>query len=244
MFSSIFIWYVYAPEQWQPAQVFFPMIIALSLVSMFINTRWNMIIGTIIASLLILTLYFFTNSIPRDAGQLLQIMIAVIMVVFSTYVGQSIRELNSQLHNQSNSASTDAILYLHQVRPLIESEFARGYRYNYPIVMIRMNGLIKEEKTKKQSSLDENTQQIDQQMAAFLTQNLRVTDILVHLSAVNDFLLICPGINRDNASHMINRLTELVTHENFAGFTHTIASFPHDGRSFEALLSKLGVMDI
>ena len=244
LFSSIFLWYVFTPEQWQPAQLFFPTILALSLISLFVNIRWNAVIGTIGVSLLLLAVYFITTPAAHDASQLIQIMIAIIIVLFSTYLGQSIRTLKDQLQNQSNPAGNDSILYLNQVRPLIESEFARGYRYNYPIVMVRIKGLPKEENSKSKNLLEENLQKLDQQMASFLTQNLRVTDILVHLAAVNDFLLICPSINQENATHMIKRLTELVSREKFAGFTHTIASFPHDGRSFEALLNKLGIMDV
>jgi GGDEF domain-containing protein len=144
----------------------------------------------------------------------------------------------AQLSRTNELIETDnenGVYHYRQIQTIIEAEFARAFRYNFPIVLIRLEG-------RQDHLADQPTQtlnQLDHKMMRFLATNLRVTDILVRMDGINDFLVICPNIETEEAEKMLNRLTRVAAAQDHFGFQYTLNAFPKDGHSFEELFEQL-----
>lgn len=165
----------------------------------------------------------------------LEVGLVLLIASFATIAGKEFRH-NFQNETKSGVIDTEnGIYHYQQIQTIIESEFARGFRYGFPIVLVQVST--------DQSQVDEKNrsvlERIDQSMVDFLTKYLRTTDILVRMDGLNNFLIICPGIEQNEARMMVERLTRLSNEHKLTGFHSSIASFPKDGHSFDELYEHL-----
>jgi len=172
---------------------------------------------------------------------IIELLLLLVIISLSSILGDRFHH-QFQTEGETSFATDQKVVYHYQqILTTIESEFARGFRYGFPIVLVRMRGINNKSREK---ICKYPFQQLDKLMVNFLANNIRMTDILARMDGPNNFLLICPGIETEEAELMIKRLTQLLLTRELIGFSHVIASFPKDGRSFDELFERLNQQSI
>ena len=217
----------------------YPTLLAtITILILLIKTRWKQGTPLIIFGALVSYSVFsiINGGHSHTSSYIIELLLLVVITILSSSVGDTFHHYFQSEGEAFFNADHKVIYHYQQIRTIIESEFARGFRYGYPIVLVRVQGINSKsiEKTSKSPS-----QQVDKLVGDFLTKNLRMTDILVRMDGLNNFLLICPGIETEEAKLMIDRLTQLSRTRELIGFNHVIACFPKDGRSFDELFERI-----
>jgi hypothetical protein len=225
----------------------FPIVFGISIVlALFSSYQFKLSIplNLIIYLVFFLLVYILTDEISLSASHyLIYGGMLVIGVVVASITGKKLRKFADEYSAVALIIESNTVLQVEHVRSMIESEFARGIRYGYPISVISFEGN------------PEGKEQIDQaaeiltnvfkkqisanQLSKFLLERSRVTDILVHRDDTNQYLLICPGIETDQAKQLTDRLEDDVQQIGILEFEHKTVSFPKDARSFDAILEIL-----
>jgi hypothetical protein len=226
-----------------------PLMFAIALpLSLYTSHAWKVGFSTnlLIVFVINLIIHLVTNQNLQPFFQYLaEFFLLVLTVVASTICGQTLRKFEAEYNLVSTLFADKKIPHLHDIRPLIESEFARGTRYNYPISMVLLQS-----KTDQNTAIQQKAEFLTKlfqeriagnELSTFLTEKSRITDILVKSEEANDYLMICPGTDRPSAEHLIERLREAQTNGKMIDFQATIAAFPDDARTFNSLLERLRI---
>jgi len=224
-----------------------PLLFAIALpLSIYTSHTWKFGIST---NLLIVFIINVATHLTADqtiqpfSQYLSEFIVLVSIVVPATFCGRYLREFITEYNLVASLFVNKKIPHLDDVRPLIESEFARGTRYNYPISMVLVQS-----NTDQNTALQEKAEYLttlfrerlaDTELSSFLFEKSRITDILVKSEEENDYLLICPGTDRISAEQLIERLKNVQENGKIIAFHSTIAEFPDDARSFGSLLDYL-----
>jgi signal transduction histidine kinase len=224
-----------------------PLVFAIALpLSLYTSHTWKLGISS---NLLIVFVINLIIHLVRDQSllpyyqYLAEFILLVLTVVASTICGKTLRKFETEYNLVSTLFADKKIPRLGDIRPLIESEFARGTRYNYPISMVLLQSKT-DQNTELQQKAEFLTKLFQERIAGnelstFLIEKSRITDILVKSEEENIYLMICPGTDRPSAEHLIERLRTAQTNGNMIDFQATIAAFPDDARSFNSLLERL-----
>lgn len=209
--------------------------------------------------------YFFKLSIPVNVLVFLVIFLAVYIqtdeinnsvthyfvyggmltvgIVLSSITGKMLKKFEEEYNAVALVSETNTVLEVNHVRSMIESEFARGIRYGYPISVIAFEG-----NPQGKEQIDVAAELLTRlfkdkisanQLSKFLQEKCRVTDILVHRDDTNQYLLLCPGIESEQAHQLTERLESAAKDINLLEFSHKTAAFPADARSFDAIIEFL-----
>jgi signal transduction histidine kinase len=221
--------------------------IALPL-SLYTSHTWKFGISSNLLIVLIINLiiHLVTHQNAQPFYQYLaEVILLALTVVPATICGQKLRMFATEYDLVSSLFADKKIPHLDDIRSLIESEFARGTRYNYPISMVLLQS-----KSDQNAELQQKAEFLTNlfreriagnELSTFLIEKSRITDILVKSEEENEYLMICPGTDRTSAEHLIERLRTAQTSGKMVDFHATIAAFPDDARSFNSLLERLKI---
>ncbi|MDX9863660.1 MAG: hypothetical protein RBT34_02530 [Anaerolineaceae bacterium] len=137
------------------------------------------------------------------------------------------------------------VYQLEKAGPLIETEFMRSRRYDYPICAL----VVEPENGAGNWPLDEDLERAVRaievrirekyattELAETIADLTRQTDFVIDMDLPGRFLLICPEINQENAGKFLARLQERVYQSLGVRLRCGVAAFPEDAPSFEGLL--------
>jgi hypothetical protein len=244
--TAIFLVTYYLPFGITDARSFhwvFGVSIVLSLATCY-QFKLSIPLNVIIYLTFFLIIYILTDEITSSLGHyILYGGMLVVGVIAASITGKRLREFVEEYNAVALIIESNTVLEVNHVRSMIESEFARGIRYGYPISVIQFVGDPRG-KPEIDVAADILTKLFKEQISAnqlskFLQEKCRVTDILVHRDGTNQYLLLCPGIESDQAKQLTDRLDAAVKEVGLLDFSHKAVSFPSDARSFDAILELL-----
>lgn len=221
-----------------------PLVFAIALpLAIYTSHSWKfgIAINLLLFFLINLIIHLMTNQSAQPWFQYFaEFILLALIVTPATICGHLLREFVAEYNLVSSLFADKEIPHLVDVRSLIESEFARGTRYNYPITMVLLQSR-SDQNTDLQQKAEYLTNLFRERLAGnelsnFLLEKSRITDILVKAEGENNYLLICPGTDRSSAEHLIERLRSAQTSGTTIDFQATVAAFPEDARSFNSLL--------
>lgn len=214
--------------------------------SLYASHAWKFGIpaNLLIAYMINLTLHLVIDQNAQPFYQYLAEFILLSLVVIpSTVCGRQLRDFIAEYKLVSSLFADQNIPRLDDVRSLIESEFARGSRYNYPISLVLLRSKPDTSSTRQQQAeylADLFREHLaGNELSTFLYEKSRITDILVRSEIDNEYLLICPGTDRQSAELLIDRLKNVQSNRQMVDFQSSIAAFPDDARSFNSLIEHL-----
>ena len=226
-----------------------PLAFAIALpLSLYTSHTWKFGISANLLIVLIFNLIIHLVTQPNSQPfyqYLAEFSLLALTVIAATICGQKLREFAKEYDLVSALFADKKIPHLDDIRSLIESEFARGTRYNYPISVVLLQSNT-DQNAELQHKAEFLTNLFSERLAGnelsdFLLEKSRITDILVKSEVENDYLMICPGTDRPSAELLIERLRKAQTNGKMVGFQATIAAFPDDARSFNSLLEHLRI---
>ena len=244
--TAIFLATYYLPFGMSEARSFhwvFGVSIVLALATCY-QFKFSIPVNVLIYLTFFLIIYILTDEITSSVGHyILYGGMLVVGVITASYTGRKLRGFVEEYNAVALIIESNTVLEVNHVRSMIESEFARGIRYGYPISVIQFEG---DPKGKPEIDLAAEIltklfkEQISaNQLSKFLQEQCRVTDILVHRDDTNQFLLLCPGIEAEQAKQLTDRLDIAVDDVGLLDFSYKSVSFPADARSFDAILELL-----
>lgn len=134
---------------------------------------------------------------------------------------------------------------IEEAGPVIETEFIRSRRYDYPICTL----VVEPEDGAGNWPLDEDLERAVQaielrirekyaatELAETIANLTRQTDYVIDMDIPGRFLLICPEITPENAGKFLDRLQERVYQSLGVRLRCGVAAFPEDAPSFEGVL--------
>ena len=129
--------------------------------------------------------------------------------------------------------------------PVIETEFMRSRRYDYPICTL----VVEPENGAGNWPLDEDLERAvraietrirekyaSTELAETIANLTRQTDFVIDMDIPGRFMLICPDITRENAEKFQERLLEKVYETLGVHLQCGVAEFPEDAPSFDGVL--------
>ncbi len=132
-----------------------------------------------------------------------------------------------------------------KARPVIETEFMRSRRYDYPVCTL----VVEPENGAGNWPLDEDLERAVRaiekrirekyattELAETIANFTRQTDFVVDMEIPGRFLLICPEITEENAAKFLVRLQERVNQSLGVRLRCGVATFPDDAPSFDGVL--------
>lgn len=243
---AIFLAAYYLPFGMSPAQSFpwvFGASIILALVTSY-SFRISIPVNIIIYLLIFLAVYILTDEISSSVSHYMVYSGMLIAgIILASVIGKRLQDFEAEYNAVALVSERNTVLEVNHVRSMIESEFARGIRYGYPISVISFEG-----NPQGKQEIDIAAEMLTKlfkekisanQLSKFLQEKCRVTDILVHRDDTNQYLLLCPGIEADQAVQLTERLEAAAIEYELLDFHHKSASFPADARSFDAIIELL-----
>jgi hypothetical protein len=129
--------------------------------------------------------------------------------------------------------------------PVIETEFMRSRRYDYPVCAL----VVEPENGAENWPLDEDLERAVRaievrirekyaatELAGTIANLTRQTDFVIDMDIPGRFLLICPDITQENAGKFLTRLQERVYQSLGVHLRCGVATFPEDAPSFDGVL--------
>jgi hypothetical protein len=129
--------------------------------------------------------------------------------------------------------------------PVIETEFMRGRRYDYPVCALVVepengagNWPLDEDLERAVQAIEERIREkyATTELAETIANLTRQTDFVIDMEIPGRFLLICPDITQENAGKFLDRLQERVYQTLGVHLRCGVAAFPEDAPSFEGVL--------
>ena len=244
--AVIFLFVYYQPFGLEFSS-YFPIIFVISILVALLTSRvWNFSISTNL--LILLTIFFITCIITNEFSfavgrYIIHGVVLASGITAASLIGKELNQFVKEYASVSMILENNTILKVSDVRPLIESEFARGTRYEYPISLVWFEGITNgnEELNHSAEILASlfKEQIAANQLSKFLQAKSRVTDILVRVDSANEYLLICPGIDEKSAQQLVDRLRGDTNALGLVHFNHKLFSFPKDARSFDAIMEQI-----
>jgi hypothetical protein len=200
---------------------------------------------------ILLTLINRANLNFTDNHTVLSLVIEVFCLLTILFLINTLAHQNEILENLLESYITPPtqhrLLRIAEDQSTIDDEFYRGRRFGYPVsTMVLSFGHAADEVSKNpvfQFMLDDLQDWIKQRYVYYRFSKLmgsmiRKSDLIVQMEEKNKLLLICPDTPAENlpvlASKIQNKFKEKLDVDVICG----TASFPDDGSTFRALMSK------
>jgi len=139
------------------------------------------------------------------------------------------------------------VLRMDQEEGVIENEFIRGRRYQFPIATIVIepggNGTDYPSSADLEIAVNEISQNMKKKylsswLLKIISEIARSTDYVVTMDDSNKLLIVAPGSSADNAQSLIRRINSKITTEMGISPHIGLATFPEDGPTLEAVLQK------
>jgi hypothetical protein len=232
-----------------PGTYFFivTVILTISLVPAF---RYIKLLSVVMVSTFIFVAYklviyntFHTGSTVQFIIEYIALLLAIILIVENNH---SIDEIKVKLEVFNVPKTKHQILSLSETTELIEQEFSRARRYNYPISIIKINllqqdpgGHPKFEDPQQAFNRNLSYKQFSYSMIKILDGFIREFDQIVKIDDQKQLLIVCPETDLEHAKQLTNRLQEKKFDSiDFHPFMD-VATFPQDGPTFRAVLSLM-----
>lgn len=194
-------------------------------------------------------MYLF-NSQPVLGGKytfitLLELSVYLVAVYLSKMFAQNIHDAEKLVDDALVPLLSHKVYGLENAGPVIETEFVRSRRYDYPICTLVVEPVSGAEKWPLDEDLERAVQAIENrvrekyattELAETIANMTRQTDYVVDMGIPGRFLLICPEITSENAEKFIQRLQERVNDRLGVQLRCGLAAFPEDSLSFEGVM--------
>lgn len=187
---------------------------------------------------------------PNESDQLYGMIIELALLNLGIFLTHRFTQYLSELEDLINISilgqSKRQIFDLNQVSDMVEGEFNRGRRYNYPISALVIDSkvdLIGQINASPNRVIEDIAQRIktkylSARLTKSISEQIRQSDMVVRLDKGSKVLVLFPETSPENARMLANRLQERAIRELGISFTYGIASFPQDALTFRAVLNK------
>ncbi len=188
---------------------------------------------------------------PYESDYLYRIIIELILLNLGIFLTYRFTKYFSEFEDLINTSiigqSKRQLFELSQVSDVVEREFNRGRRYNYPISALVIDSKvnrIEQINATPNLAIEEVAQNIranylSARLIKFISEQIRQSDMIVKLDKGSRILVLFPETPPENARMLAKRLQERTIHELGISFPYSLAAFPQDALTFRALLSKM-----
>jgi len=182
----------------------------------------------------------------RFYGIILELALMNLGVFLAHRFTQYLSELEDLINTSILGQSKRQIFDLNQVSDMVEGEFNRGRRYNYPISALIIDskvdiiGQVSASPSRVAEDIAQRirTKYLSARLTKSISEQIRQSDMIVRLDKGSKVLVLFPETPPENARMLANRLQDRAIRELGVSFTYGIASFPQDALTFRAVLNK------
>lgn len=176
---------------------------------------------------------------------LLEVTVLFLAVYFTKQFTELLSDAGRLIEQAIVPQFRHQVLDLHTSQEVIETEFMRSRRYDYPVCALVVEPLEGTENWPLDKDLERAVREIEltirkkyasAELAEAISNQTRQTDFVIDMGKPGQFLLICPEITPENASKFMERLQAEVYDSLGMKLRYGLASFPLDAPSFDRVL--------
>jgi hypothetical protein len=176
---------------------------------------------------------------------LLELIVYLLAVYFTKQFTDNLSDAGRLIEEAIVPRLRHQVFDLKEAETIIETEFMRSRRYDYPVCALVVEPDSGAENWPLDKDLERAVREIEirireryatTELAETISNQTRQTDFVIDMGKPGQFLLICPEITPDNADRFMERLQKAVFSSLGVNLRYGMASFPEDAPSFDAVL--------